>query len=368
MKRKLAPPAAESSRDSLAKALFGRLFSWLVQRVNKLMKNPDMQDSVSIGILDIFGFEIMKHNSFEQLCINYCNEKLQQHFLEFVFKKETEIYIKEGIDYEDVKFQDNQDMLDLIEKKPRGLFPTLDEELVVASGSDKGFFTKFVKRADDCPKRVNKSKGTFREGTSTFVLRHYAGEVAYDPCGFLVKNKDELLTDLKEVMKKSKLLLVQELFSAESDASILGGKKSSSRKKGGMTLSRLFTTQLQSLMSVLRSSAPHFIRCIKPNTNKSSTEFDAHLVMQQLQFAGVIDAVEVRKHGFPFRRPHAAFVARYLLLLTHEDKRKMPKEGSSSKANADRCKMLVKMLGQRVRHSKQQGTLIANILLLGTRA
>ena len=192
--------------------------------------------------------------------------------------------------------------------------------------------------------------------THTHTHTH-TGEVSYDPCGFLVKNKDELLEDTRAAMKTSTLSLVQALFSAEADSQNGSPPQGGSRKKGGATLSKLFTTQLESLMSVLRSSTPHFIRCIKPNTNKSPIEFDPTLVMQQLQFAGVIDAVGVRKHGYPFRRTHAAFVSRYLLLLGHEDKKRMAKEGGGENMIA-RCERLVQMLGQQVEWPAVQGSAV----------
>jgi myosin heavy subunit len=335
----LEPVNAQSACDTLAKAIYGRMFDWLVQTINVQML-ADSKDGAGrtgkkklfIGILDIFGFEVFQENSFEQLCINYCNEKLQQHFIHFVFKMETEVYNQEGINFNTVTFVDNQDMLDLIEQKPYGLFRVLEEEIITPKGNDEGFYRKFIK-LNDTKLRLKASKGVYRENVTKFTLRHYAGEVAYTPTGFMKKNRDVLHHDLHSAMLQSATSLAGELFKRTPDEqqeederqggsshkrapSTAKGKSSKARQ----TLSYSFGQSLDSLMTQLHLAAPNFIRCIKPNTTKSCTAWDHRLVLQQLHYSGVIDAVEVRKSGYPFRRTHAAFCRRYILLLPKQDR------------------------------------------------
>ena len=312
LKSPLSADKAADTRNALAKAVYQRQFDWLVARVNLSMVGT-MRDSANIiGVLDIFGFEIFENNSFEQLCINYCNEKLQQHFNYHVFKAEERLYTAEGIDFDEVKFIDNQDVLDLVELKPNGLLPKLDDEVRVPKGSDHGFLDKIAKIHDANPR----FKGRIRRNNETkldeFGIVHYAGLVYYNVLTFLEKNKDELALNLKELMSGSTSPYIRLLFDEEAIAAAAvakGGEKSTGNAKvsqGGQ-----FHAQLNSLMKTLNATAPHYIRCVKPNSVKKAHIFTADICLQQLRYAGVFEAVKIRQQGYPFRWPYDQFYKRY---------------------------------------------------------
>ena len=296
--KQLDANAAAALRDSLVKAIYGRMFLWIVQEINSSMSidtndinnsSRKYQESASvIGILDIFGFEIFEHNSFEQLCINFANEKLQQHFNRATFKDEEALYIAEDIVVPPVSFVDNQDLIDLIEKsnkKNPGLLVMLDEELnLIGAGSDKNFLKKATKvHAASTRLKVNLVGGSQKgrkgsEGSSSrmteneFLINHYAGSVKYDVRGFLDKNKDELVTNLQEVMQTSKDTFISDVFFPSTNGS--SGRRGRSKKE---SQGRQFRKQLKHLMSTLNSSQPHYIRCIKPNQEKKQICFGQQL-------------------------------------------------------------------------------------------
>ena len=206
---------AIAGRDALAKSLYGKLFDWLVVRTNKsLVGNTSTASANFIGILDIFGFEIFKSNSFEQLCINFCNEKLQQHFNRNTFVLEEDTYKAEGIQFDHIEYIDNQDVLNLIEKKPKGILVVLDDEVSVPRGSDRGFYNKICK--------VHKGNPRFlqpRMAQSQFVINHYAGGVKYTIDDMVEKNKDRLEEDMATLMTNASLTLVsQGLYSSTKKA------------------------------------------------------------------------------------------------------------------------------------------------------
>ena len=292
----MTPSQAKDSRDSVAKFIYGRLFDWIVQRVNKSMSKASPNQK-SIGILDIFGFEIFKQNSFEQLCINFTNEMLQQHFNQHTFKLEEDVYKKEGIRFSHVEFVDNKPMIDLIMKKPKGVLPLLDEEERLPSKSDAGFLQKLKTKQKSNEKfKVNIKKPTL------FVIKHYAGPVKYDSIGFLEKNRDKLSPDLIDLLNSTAHPLMQVLFPS-SDT-----KTSSSSKT---SLGSQFIKQLKSLMMTLNATEPHYIRCVKPNEDKMPGKFVSRNCMEQLTYSGVFEAVSIRKQGFPFRLPYQKFVDHY---------------------------------------------------------
>jgi hypothetical protein len=319
---------AVDSRNAMAKAMYGRMFDWLVQRVNQAMEGSLKLSENVIGVLDIFGFEIFERNSFEQLCINYCNEKLQQHFNYHVFKLEEKCYKAEEIDYSEIKFEDNQDVLDLVEKKPEGLLPKLDDECKVPRGSDQGYLEKIQKMHADNPRFRGRVAGK-RDRDGEFGVNHYAGTVYYNVTAFCEKNKDEVLLNIRELMASSSLPLIPYLFSDEAreataaargagKANADGGPGSPAPAKAGatggsdkQTQSTQFRGQLDSLMKTLNSTEPHYIRCIKPNSVKKGNIFEAPICLQQLRYAGVFEAVRVRQLGFPFRWTYDAFFKRY---------------------------------------------------------
>ena len=261
-------------------------------------------------MLDIFGFEIFEVNSFEQLCINYCNEKLQQHFNAHVFKAEEDCYREQEITYDEVKFVDNQDVLDLIELKLSGLLPMLDDECKVPRGSDMAYLEKAAKAHGTNPRFKARVKGKENE----FGVNHYAGTVHYDVRGFMEKNKDELLLNIKELLQSSTNNFIQVLFSDEFGASRNGPAATTGGPSGAkdkVSQAFQFRSQLDKLMNTLNATAPHYIRCVKPNSVKKARIFEANICLQQLRYAGVFEAVKIRQQGFPFRWTYELFYKRY---------------------------------------------------------
>lgn len=299
----LKPHEATSSAHALAKSVYGNLFDWLVQRINQaLAKGVSIRPTAFIGILDIFGFEIFKNNSFEQLCINFTNEKLQQLFNEHTFKVEQAIYISEGIKFDKIEYVDNQPILDLIEKRStQGIMVILDDCNKMNATTDE----KFVTKADAAHgrSRYYLTSAKTRRGATGFTILHYAGAVVYDGSGFLEKNKDLLYQDLYDVMATSKNNSTRALFPT------LSKNERKNHSLGGQ-----FRSQLNNLMKVLRNTNPHYIRCIKPNSNKAADEFGSQMVLEQLRYSGVFEAVSIRKKGFPFRYTFPKFVDRYRCL------------------------------------------------------
>jgi len=295
---------AIENRDALAKYVYEKLFLWLVDRINKSLA-PQCATHNFIGILDIFGFEIFKVNSFEQLCINFCNEKLQQLFNEDTFKNEENVYRNEGIEFPPIVFIDNQPVVDLIEMRG-GIFTLLDDT-VKGPGKpeqkDQKFGTlldtKFASNGIFVPS--NKHRGI---NYTAFSINHYAGQVTYSVDKFVEKNKDNLYPDLYDMMSASTDQFIKSQFAAAQAA-----------KK---TLANEFKSQLNSLMKELRGTESHFIRCIKANSLKKPRIFEGASCLEQLRCAGVFEAVSIRKNGFPFRYTFSRFVERYKCILATE--------------------------------------------------
>lgn len=292
-----SPKEAIEAADALSKAIYNELFNWLVQRINASVEGSRGH---FIGVLDIFGFEIFEKNSFEQLCINFTNEKLQQHFNTHTFKDEERVYMEENVPYEPVKFIDNQTVLDLIEKKPYGLLNLLDEEVRLPKGDDFKWLTKVNSNQGDHP---NWLKGKQKTKTSFFVL-HYAGAVGYESLGFCDKNRDSVFRDLYDLMSNADHPNFHEIFPA---------KDKNPRRVD--TLGGNFRRQLNNLMDVCNQTHPHYIRCIKPNDTKMPSTFNSRMCLEQLTYAGVFEAVQIRKTGYPFRLSHERFAQRYCYLL-----------------------------------------------------
>eukprot|EP01084_Bolivina_argentea_P058897 107503_1 len=291
---------------SLIKFIYSKLFDYLVIQINKSME-PKSKIYKSIGLLDIFGFEIFNKNSLEQLCINFCNEKLQQLFNFTVFKLEERIYKSENIGVDHVPFIDNQVILDLIEKKPKAILPMLDEEGITPGGSEDKYKMKLLSTFGG-----NKYFRKYIKDDNCFVLSHYAGDVVYDINGFMEKNKDILDEGLLLLLSNSKELIFKTIFNESKT------KTTSHKRK--MTLSAQFRIQLNKLMQTLRATQPHYIRCIKPNDNKEPLSFIPRHCFEQMTYSGVFEAVKIRKGGFPFRLKHNEFVSRYKCILEEEAK------------------------------------------------
>ncbi len=296
------------TRDALAKALYSRSFSALVQRINNQIKAPDGSGAeLQIGILDIYGFEIFETNSFEQLCINYCNEKLQQLFIELTLKAEQDEYKSEGIAWTPVKFFNNKIVCDLVEaKRPAGIIAYLDEESIYPNGSDESLLSKLKKNLSKHKHFECKPQDKTHRGND-FIIKHYAGDVTYCIDGFLEKNKDTLFRDLMDAAGSSTNPYVRGLFPEATAAA---------SKKRPPTAGHQFKTSMLALIKTLMQCEPHYIRCIKPNDDKRAGRYDSARVSHQAQYLGLLENVKVRRAGFAFRQTFEAFAARYKMLST----------------------------------------------------
>nr|GMD57352.1 myosin-11-like isoform X1 [Ipomoea batatas] len=302
IKRSLDPHSAALSRDALAKTIYSRLFDWLVDKINVSI-GQDVNSKCIIGVLDIYGFESFKVNSFEQFCINFTNEKLQQHFNQHVFKMEQEEYKKEAIDWSYIEFVDNQDVLDLIEKKPGGVVALLDEACMFPKSTHETFSNKLYQTFKN-HKRFIKPKLS----RTDFIVSHYAGEVLYQSDQFLDKNKDYVVPEHQDLLSASNCSFVKGLFPPLPEES-----KSNKSSKFSSIGSR-FKLQLQSLMDTLNATEPHYIRCIKPNNLLKPGIFENQNILQQLRCGGVLEAIRISCAGFPTRRPFFEFINRFGLL------------------------------------------------------
>lgn len=298
------------ARDAFSKALYDRLFTWLVHRLNSSLKSQYDGKRRLMGILDIYGFEIFESNSFEQFCINYCNEKLQQLFIQLTLKSEQEEYMKEGIQWEHVEYFNNKIICDLIEEKHKGIISLMDEEcLRPGETSDFSLLEKMDKKLSShhhylSHKVANSTMVRKSLTRDEFRLLHYAGEVTYKIKGFLDKNNDLLFRDLREVMTQSRKPILQAIFPVDE----------LQRKKRPETAGTQFKGSLSQLMEILMSKEPSYIRCIKPNDYKKSGVFDLEIVGHQVKYLGLMENLRVRRAGFAYRRSYDVFLERYKCL------------------------------------------------------
>ncbi|KAK2749168.1 Myosin type-2 heavy chain 1 [Myotisia sp. PD_48] len=311
-------------RDSVAKFIYSSLFDWLVETINMSLATDDILDRVSsfIGVLDIYGFEHFAKNSFEQFCINYANEKLQQEFNQHVFKLEQEEYVREQIDWTFINFSDNQPCIDLIEGK-LGVLSLLDEESRMPMGSDESFINKLHHNfAADKQKFYKKP----RFGKSSFTVCHYAIDVTYESEGFIEKNRDTVPDEQMEVLRKSSNGFVRKVLDAasairEKDSAAMSSRavQAPGRKIGVAvnrkpTLGGIFKTSLIELMNTINSTDVHYIRCIKPNEGKEAWKFEGPMVLSQLRACGVLETVRISCAGYPTRWTYEEFALRYYML------------------------------------------------------
>lgn len=306
--------------DALAKGIYERGFGDLVSRINKRLDRGGLtsDDNHFIGVLDIAGFEIFEHNSFEQLCINYTNEKLQQFFNHYMFVLEQEEYAREQIEWQFIDFgKDLQPTIDLIElPNPIGIFSCLDEDSVMPKATDKSFTDKLHSLWEK--KTPKYAAARPRQG---FILTHYAAEVEYSTDGWLEKNKDPLNDNLTRLLASSKDDHVANLFSDCVDESDELYSPRSRVKKGLFrTVAQRHKEQLTSLMRQLHSTQPHFVRCILPNHKKKPKQFNAPLVLDQLRCNGVLEGIRIARTGFPNRLTFAEFRSRYEVLCQNMPK------------------------------------------------
>lgn len=323
---------AKFAIDALSKSLYEKLFGYIVAGINKSFvqtKSSNHKDNKFIGILDIAGFEIFPKNSFEQLCINYTNEKLQQFFNHHMFVLEQKEYLKENIEWEFIDFgNDLVPTIELIEKKKKnefGIFAILDEECIVPNASDASFLHKLNEFLESKNKSVDKSSLKYRpnKNRSGFIVKHYAGEVEYDTEGWLDKNRDPLTDAVVELINsKSTNLFIKKFYKEEVEDMLKSqnSKKHGNGKKSSMlrTVADRHKTQLNDLMTQLSSTNPHFVRCILPNTNKKLGEFDNKLILDQLRCNGVLEGIRIARAGFPNRIEFAEFFQRYKVLCKNQ--------------------------------------------------
>uniref|UniRef100_A0A668A0N4 Myosin-9 n=1 Tax=Myripristis murdjan TaxID=586833 RepID=A0A668A0N4_9TELE len=313
---------AEFAVEALAKATYERMFRWLVMRINKALDKTKRQGASFIGILDIAGFEIFELNSFEQLCINYTNEKLQQLFNHTMFILEQEEYQREGIEWSFIDFGlDLQPCIDLIEKpaSPPGILALLDEECWFPKATDKSFVEKVVQEQGTHPK-FHKPKKLKDE--ADFCIMHYAGKVDYKADEWLMKNMDPLNDNVATLLNQSTDKFVSELW--KDVDRIVGLDKVAgmsempgafkTRKGMFRTVGQLYKEQLSKLMATLRNTNPNFVRCIIPNHEKKAGKLDPHLVLDQLRCNGVLEGIRICRQGFPNRIVFQEFRQRYEIL------------------------------------------------------
>ncbi|XP_028904221.1 unconventional myosin-VIIa [Ornithorhynchus anatinus] len=333
-------------RDAFVKGIYGRLFVWIVDKINAAIYRPPPQGTKntrrSIGLLDIFGFENFTVNSFEQLCINFANEHLQQFFVRHVFKLEQEEYNLEDIDWLHIEFTDNQDALDMIANRPMNIISLIDEESKFPKGTDSTMLHKL-----NSQHRLNPSYVSPRNNHQTqFGINHFAGVVYYETQGFLEKNRDTLHGDIIQLVHSSKNKFIKQIFQADVAMFLCGyasgslgpasapsvkflcgyasgslgpssapSAKGAETRKRSPTLSCQFKRSLELLMRTLSACQPFFVRCIKPNEFKKPMLFDRQLCVRQLRYSGMMETIRIRRAGYPIRYTFVQFVDRYRVLL-----------------------------------------------------
>ncbi|XP_068600219.1 unconventional myosin-XIX [Brachionichthys hirsutus] len=297
-------------RDCLAKVIYARLFEWLVTFINDSIRADESAWCNFIGVLDVYGFECFRSNNLEQLCINYANEKLQQHFVAHYLRAQQEEYVSEGLRWSFVKYRDNQRCLDLIEGSPISVFALLDEETRLNRASDARTFR--VRLEKELCDNADISWDKFSREPH-FTVKHYAGKVNYQIQGMVEKNKDPVPPELIDLLQKSGNLLLHQIFT--------GMEKENPNSKGlsKVTVVSKFKNSLESLMRILHTSTPHYTRCIKPNPECKPLTFHKEAVMLQLEACGIVETIRISAAGFPIRIPFQGFMQRYGLIAKYAE-------------------------------------------------
>ncbi|XP_042250828.1 unconventional myosin-Vb isoform X2 [Thunnus maccoyii] len=321
--KNMSSKQAANARDALAKHIYARMFDWIVEHINKSLQTSSKQHSF-IGVLDIYGFETFEVNSFEQFCINYANEKLQQQFNSHVFKLEQEEYMKEQIPWTLIDFYDNQPCIDLIEAR-LGILDLLDEECKVPKGTDQNWAQKLYKQHSSS---VHFQKP--RMSNISFIINHFADKVEYHCEGFLEKNRDTVYEEQINILKASQFQLVADLFHEKDD--VTSSSKTSRvnvrpakslpkapNKEHRKTVGLQFRSSLHLLMETLNATTPHYVRCIKPNDLKEAFSFDSSRAVQQLRACGVLETIRISAAGYPSRWTYPDFFSRYRVLMKKSD-------------------------------------------------
>lgn len=353
--------------EALIKATYGALFEYLVKKVNDCITNVvEIENTTSpettqneraafIGVLDIFGFESFAVNSFEQLCINYCNESLQQQFNRFIFKLEQSEYEREGISWKFIDFPDNQNILDIIDKRHTGVLSILDEQCMQAFNTDQTFANSMY---DHHGKQADASNpfqaGNTQKVRGLFSIHHYAGAVEYNTSHFLEKNKDETPKEINELLAGSENHFLQHLGEIIMLRPVVSKNRTTSKGFGSpvqpqkqsslrrVSVGAEFSSQLKQLRSRIDATAPHYIRCLKPNDELRADHFDRAIIADQLRYAGILEAIRVSRVGYPQRYLHDRFLSRYRILAAKEMRSRKP-------GNAlEDCKFLVDVIAKKL--------------------
>ena len=317
-------------KDALVKGIYGRLFIWIIDKINSAIskgskeKNRDLR---SIGVLDMFGFEVFEKNSFEQLCINFANENLQQFFVRHIFKLEQEEYERENVEWNHIEFTDNQHILDLIAARPMNIMSLIDEESMFARGTDRTMLNKLSRTHA----RNDLFLSSRHQTDDSFGIKHYAGEVRYSSKGFLERNRDTFHGDLMQLVQSSKNKFLKLLFYKDLKAGM------ESRKRSG-TLSEQFKRSLDHLMRMISKCQPFFVRCIKPNHEKKANSFDRSLVVQQLRYSSMLETIQIRRKGYPIRYSFNEFIERYRVCVAGF---KLPPDGDLQRASKKLAKAVL---------------------------
>uniref|UniRef100_A0A7S1FZR5 Myosin motor domain-containing protein n=1 Tax=Corethron hystrix TaxID=216773 RepID=A0A7S1FZR5_9STRA len=332
MTKKRDVEQAKVAVDSISRFLYCALFDWIVLQVNKSVSWNDVSEvKCKSGVLDIFGFEEFKTNSFEQLCINFTNEALQQQFNKYVFKSLQKEYEEEGIDFSFITFPDNQEIIDLIQKKPDGtsIFEILNDQSKGPKGTDLKFAQDVCNRwfekgkSPDCPFQQT----LLQKGKKRFSIVHYAGPVEYDmETSWVEKNRDEIPSVAKDIFSKAGNPLLRELFPPDP----VVAQTNRRRKAQGKTVAKGFAKRLNDLMKTIERTDPHYIRCLKPNDVKKYKCVTRKRLSEQLRYSGVLEAIRVQRMGYPVRLGHEQFFSKFRLVLPNVSERVLT-------WNVDRC-------------------------------
>ncbi|XP_046677744.1 unconventional myosin ID, partial [Homalodisca vitripennis] len=303
---------AEYGRDALAKAVYDRLFTWIVGKINSAIDIAGARHrGTVIGVLDIYGFEVFDANSFEQFCINYCNEKLQQLFIELVLKQEQEEYQREGIEWQNIEYFNNQIICELVEAPHKGVIATLDEAcLNVGKVTDELLLEALDKKLvthQHYSSRQTKPMDKMLQHKTQFRIRHYAGDVIYNINGFLDKNRDTLFQDFKRLLYNSTNPVIKGMWPE-------GAMDITKTTKRPQTAGTLFKNSMIALVKTLASKEPFYVRCIKPNEDKSPQTMNEERVIHQVRYLGLLENVRVRRAGFAYRQRYDRFLKRYKMI------------------------------------------------------
>eukprot|EP00283_Hemiselmis_rufescens_P008991 CAMPEP_0173432926 /NCGR_PEP_ID=MMETSP1357-20121228/10557_1 /TAXON_ID=77926 /ORGANISM="Hemiselmis rufescens, Strain PCC563" /LENGTH=831 /DNA_ID=CAMNT_0014397591 /DNA_START=91 /DNA_END=2582 /DNA_ORIENTATION=+ len=302
---------AMQCKDALSKALYSKLFDYIVKNVNVALRLKGAQVTMQVSVLDIFGFEVFQQNHFEQFCINYANEKLQLHFNHYNFMLERQLYQREGIELVESDFVDNSACVDLIEGKGWGIQACLDDVCIMPKGDDQALLDRLTQNPQ---MKSHPHFDSAKRRSDTFTVNHYAGSVPYTIKDFCEKNKDLLAADLVSLLQSSKNKFFNGLF--ENQASEATPSKPGRKGGGGgsvayKSVSATFKTDLGSLMEAINAADPHFVRCVNPNGNKKANCFEDQKAVEQLRCGGVIEAVRMCRESYPSRYQHSEFVGTF---------------------------------------------------------